>query len=824
MMLLLVGILSSAFNIQTVKAGTITVPDNFPTIQGAINHALNGDTIFVRSGTYYEDVVMNKSISLIGENMYTTTIFGGNASSVVLVTSNSATVTGFTIRNNEMTWDRYGIRLRSVEGCNISINSLTAENYIGILLSTSSHNKIIRNTFTGNGLAIVAGSFENTIVNNTVNGKPILYLEDVANQIVANTAAGQVILEHCVNVTVQNSGIHNTSIGVQVRNSNSCKIIHNGFGNCYEGVSIGPGWNNQIVGNNITNNVFGLVDYYGSTSFISGNYVADNAQHGIYLMQSGNNSIVGNTLAQNNNTGIYLDYESSDYVSGNNMIYGYCGTCIWFSSGIVFTQNQISGMLYGVEMTYLYDNVISENNMTATNACITLDHTDRNDIYQNNLTTSGIDISLMQFSSNNTIRDNSLGSLHITIGDVGLYFGTLSNNNLVFENSIVANTYGFEFWNCSNNHLYYNNVINNTVQVRNDWNSSTTNTWDNDYPSGGNYWSNYDGTDLFRGTLQSENGSDGIGDTPNIIDAQNVDSYPLMGPFGPSTKSGENVTVFPSGSVGLIFENVTSAGSTTLTQNGTGPTPLSSYKIEGKYYCIQSTATYSENITIRIIYDDTNMTQQEEESLQLARWNETTQQWINITTHVDMQNNVIYGETSHLSIFGVTSVLIHDLSIFGVHAYKVCIGKGYTLRIDVDVMDEGDFAEDFDATLDLICGDVTILSIFGVHTQSQNTMTISFYWNTASNALGTYTITAHVPTVPYEINTADNDYTDGTAKVTIPGDVNGDFLVNIKDVSQLGVYWQQHIPPAPANVDINGDDVINIKDASIIGVNWQKHA
>jgi len=57
------------------------------------------------------------------------------------------------------------------------------------------------------------------------------------------------------------------------------------------------------------------------------------------------------------------------------------------------------------------------------------------------------------------------------------------------------------------------------------------NFWDNGYPSGGNYWSDYNGTDLFSGPYQNETGSDGIGDTPYGIDENNQDRYPLMKPY-----------------------------------------------------------------------------------------------------------------------------------------------------------------------------------------------------------------------------------------------------------------------------------------------------
>jgi hypothetical protein len=57
--------------------------------------------------------------------------------------------------------------------------------------------------------------------------------------------------------------------------------------------------------------------------------------------------------------------------------------------------------------------------------------------------------------------------------------------------------------------------------------------WDDGYPSGGNYWSDYRGVDLYSGPYQNETGSDGIGDTPYVIDENNVDHYPLMNPWTP---------------------------------------------------------------------------------------------------------------------------------------------------------------------------------------------------------------------------------------------------------------------------------------------------
>lgn len=72
----------------------------------------------------------------------------------------------------------------------------------------------------------------------------------------------------------------------------------------------------------------------------------------------------------------------------------------------------------------------------------------------------------------------------------------------------------------------------------------------------------------------------------------------------------------------------------------------------------------------------------------------------------------------------------------------------------------------------------------------------------------------------------DNTRTFATVKITILGDINGDGIVNIKDATQIGAYWNWSVIffPPMANLDVNDDGIINIKDASIIAANWLKHA
>jgi hypothetical protein len=96
---------------------------------------------------------------------------------------------------------------------------------------------------------------------------------------------------------------------------------------------------------------------------------------------------------------------------------------------------------------------------------------------------------------------------------------------------VEANSVGIEVDAASNNTIYHNNFINNTQQAQ--VTPGHADVWDHGYPSGGNYWSDYNGTDSYSGPHQNETGSDGIGDTPYTIDGNNTDRYPLVKPFVP---------------------------------------------------------------------------------------------------------------------------------------------------------------------------------------------------------------------------------------------------------------------------------------------------
>ena len=128
----------------------------------------------------------------------------------------------------------------------------------------------------------------------------------------------------------------------------------------------------------------------------------------------------------------------------------------------------------------------------------------------------------------NVISNNSRGMMIVSSG-----------HNIIYENVISENMWGIDVRWENENLIYHNNFVDNYYQV---YAYDSTNTWDYGYPSGGNYWSDYTGVDLFKGPFQNETGSDGIGDIIYVINENNRDRYPLMNTWTPSADKTPPVT------------------------------------------------------------------------------------------------------------------------------------------------------------------------------------------------------------------------------------------------------------------------------------------
>ena len=165
---------------------------NYSTIQDAIDNASEGVKIFVYNGTYYENIVVNKSVYLKGENKDFTIIDGNLTGNVIHVTANTVMITGFTIQHsgevfpnaginissnnnaiseNSMMNNFYGMTLFHANDNVISDNTIANDDHCGIYMSASSNNRITRNAIQYhqfNGIGMYDASDSNTITENTL--------------------------------------------------------------------------------------------------------------------------------------------------------------------------------------------------------------------------------------------------------------------------------------------------------------------------------------------------------------------------------------------------------------------------------------------------------------------------------------------------------------------------------------------------------------------------------------------------------------------------------------------------------------------------------
>jgi len=312
-----------------------------------------------------------------------------------------------------------------------------------------------------------------------------IYIEGNDNFIPANGVVGgsgtendpYIIKNYIIDASTANGiEIRNTTVYFVVRNC----VVKNG-GSYYE-----------IVLYNVT---CGKIE----------NNTCENSDIGIYLESSSNNIITSNTCP-NNRYGIWLD-SSDNSIIENNIIENCSdtGISLGFSDNNLISNNIVRNNRYeGIFLEYCGYNLIS-----------------------NNIVENGIDgIYFWKACDNNSItnniiRNNGTGMelTHWPDGVPGSPFYNIISNNLVENNNTGISLDGYY------NKFYHNNFMN----INNHASAWGPNYWDNGYPSGGNYWSDYTGVDETHGENQDIPGSDGIGDTPYIIPGDNTsDRYPLM--------------------------------------------------------------------------------------------------------------------------------------------------------------------------------------------------------------------------------------------------------------------------------------------------------
>ncbi len=362
-------------------------------IQDAINASHPGDTIYVHEGTYVENVDVGKRLTLVGDGADVVTVRAADAGDNVFdVTADWANISEFTVTG--ATGYTSGICLDNADHCNISGNNLSNNHYGGVILYSSSNNMFARNTFVGEGF-VVWDSYHNGVENNTVNGKPLIYLEDVADCTITN--AGQILLVNCNNIMVEDLNLSDTTVGIELWNTNNSVIANNtANSNNYYGTYLYSSNNNTLTNNNISNNCGGIYLSSSSDNMIIGNSVLNNSDRGICLYYPINNTLSNNIVKFNSEVGIFAGDGLRNTISNNICEGNVCGIGlidIWcmgcddiFASNNTVTNNICNNNTYsGIVLSGCHNNTVSGNLCENNGGGIGLSDATNNTIYHNNL-------------------------------------------------------------------------------------------------------------------------------------------------------------------------------------------------------------------------------------------------------------------------------------------------------------------------------------------------------------------------------------------------------------------------------------------------------
>ena len=522
-------IVSVVYDGNTLYVGG-TGPNNYSKIQDAINDSIDGDTVFVYddSSPYYENVIVDKSIDLIGENKETTTIDGNQIGDVVTLSSDQVTITGFTIErsgrdfqdqnagikilsnentiadmnitfnlfgillspstgntivNNNINYNSYGIRLVDASTDNvISGNTLVSwsfdfniymkdfcnnntisgniisnydgygiyifgsedniisnntmidcENGIslvaandttitgnffqneedGLSLTRSTGNIISQNTFVMDGLFLY-DSFDNIVTENTVNGKPLVYLEDESD-ITIPVNAGQILLINCDNIIIQSQDITDTNVAIELWGSEECTISQNTLS-----------WNRRNIylyeadGNVIEDNLLETDE-----DFIF--------MHILELTYCQGNEIAGNEFTINNDYTSILLKESQENIFSQNTITSESATIRWRLILVNANENTIKKNTFisgGIRLSSSNRNTVQDNSLA--DGIIVIDWSDFNRIIGNYVSGTLDECGIpLEDSHNNIIRGNTIEDCN------GAFYLTNSQRNVIIRNNII---------------------------------------------------------------------------------------------------------------------------------------------------------------------------------------------------------------------------------------------------------------------------------------------------------------------------------------------------------------------------------------------------
>jgi parallel beta-helix repeat protein len=506
------------------------------------------------------------------------------------------------------------------------------------------------------------------------------------------------------------------------------------------------------------------------------------------ILIDGNGYTVQGYTMFDNNYGLDLMYMSNVTIENINVRDFHWGITLFGCSNCIISGNNATENLVGIDVAVSTGCVFSGNNATE-NGFVGIEITDYSD---NNIV-----------SGNNVVENGFYPSGAPVEG--GIFVSGYSTGNTVEENNVIENHDGMYLGGASDTKIYHNNFEDNFIQVYTGaYNNVSSNIWSDAYPSGGNYWSDYTGKDLYSGPNQDLPGSDGIGDKPYVIGDNTTDSFPLMQP-GPSI-------TFTSSGVGSDFTGtiITIDGVDYGSGGGVNKAlPALFWRDNGSAhaFAFQSPLIVGSGAKQYV-------------------WNFTA------GLSSSQSGSIIFNSSG--SVTGNYVTCVHDVTVTNITADRNWTYQGRPVNVNITVLNKGDFNETVNVTLyyNMTAGE-TIGTQNATITTGEKA-TLSFEWNTNSAPYNeNYTLTAVATISPADYTPADNTLASAPITVRIIGDIDGDGKVDGNDMITVawsfGAYgpncFYPGSPPSPRwnqDADIDQNLLIDGSDLIVMARNFGK--
>jgi parallel beta-helix repeat protein len=411
----------------------------------------------------------------------------------------------------------------------------------GCIVENSADCRFWDNQFdlSGFGVSGVSGEQLGTLeipTNNTANGKPIQYIKNLVGAQVDRIEAGQVLIVNCSDTVVSNITVQNVTNGWEPWYTAGLECLWND-NLTFDNLTLANNANDAILNHCVDT----VVEFSNISLAYSGLEVTDSPgtqiarcifwKSGVSLYQSPTSSIRDSAAPRSS-----VSVDQSDdcvvtgvhqtWADGHGFILSECDNVTVSNCSMAFNGvTYYSG--YGLQMWSMTNSAIMNNSVhdnergIEMNSCTGL-MLEGNEVRGNHQ--NGIDV---RYCTNCLIDHNQV------IGNdvAGIDLADGSDNLVVTRNILEGNNYGIYFQYLTNSAVHHNDFAGNML------NAYThvvvpSNSWDDGYPSGGNYWSDYTGADAYNGPAQDQPGPDGIGDVPYTVRGGGyVDRYPFMSPL-----------------------------------------------------------------------------------------------------------------------------------------------------------------------------------------------------------------------------------------------------------------------------------------------------